>query len=525
MESQLIENGFMVDGAYFDVGQLARARQAIEDGEVGLELQYPRPLLLPEVCANIIDYQLAVTIFPADNEERINEIFGRINSGGRQLSDQDKRQAGSVSAFNEIVRTIASKIRGDDSQNPVDLRVMPAISIELPMQAAGYAIRAQEVFWCRQGIVRATELRQSADEQVIADLLAAMLFEDPIENNAEALNEIYDPDTDLGQRADRTIIEFDQDVLVKQFLSIIDVTEEVVKAHRTQSAFRDIVYPRRTSNPMRASFHAFFCAVNELIFKRSMKPIDFSGIAQGIDNIHARLETARGAVSAAKRKANINTVLGNIQDHFQRTADTSVAASGINAVTELRATLLRAGTEIGRVECKQGIYSLDGTRVLNEDLMQRLVQTACGIANSNPVNGGMILLGVADDERDARRVEGAGGNEASVCGRFWVVGVDHETQDNADHYLRRIVERFRGSELSEPLKTAVLSSIETIMFHGKTIVKINIPPQIGMSTVGDDVFYREGNATERASARKAMNLQRAFAAANEANRPARRRGG
>jgi hypothetical protein len=51
----------------------------------------------------MLDYQLAVTIFPGEKDDRITDVFGRINSGGKQLSDQERRQAGVLSPFAEVI--------------------------------------------------------------------------------------------------------------------------------------------------------------------------------------------------------------------------------------------------------------------------------------------------------------------------------------------------------------------------------------------------------------------------------------
>ena len=45
------------------------------------------------------------------DESDITEVFGRINSGGKHLSNQERRQAGVTTSFAEVVRTIAKLSR------------------------------------------------------------------------------------------------------------------------------------------------------------------------------------------------------------------------------------------------------------------------------------------------------------------------------------------------------------------------------------------------------------------------------
>jgi hypothetical protein len=93
-----IENAFPVDGRYFDVSQLARARTLAAQGKIP-KLAEGASLLSPDECARFLEYTLAVTEFPASNEKAVTEVFGRINAYGRQLSDQERRQAGVVTSF------------------------------------------------------------------------------------------------------------------------------------------------------------------------------------------------------------------------------------------------------------------------------------------------------------------------------------------------------------------------------------------------------------------------------------------
>jgi hypothetical protein len=45
----------------------------------------------------------------------VEEVFRRINSGGRQLSRQELRAAGATNAFADCVRKISARVRGDTS--------------------------------------------------------------------------------------------------------------------------------------------------------------------------------------------------------------------------------------------------------------------------------------------------------------------------------------------------------------------------------------------------------------------------
>jgi uncharacterized protein with ParB-like and HNH nuclease domain len=59
-----IENAFSVNGEYFDTKEFARARLASEQGCFQVYSGKDSDYLDPAICANILDYQLAITIFP-----------------------------------------------------------------------------------------------------------------------------------------------------------------------------------------------------------------------------------------------------------------------------------------------------------------------------------------------------------------------------------------------------------------------------------------------------------------------------
>ncbi|MCC5995435.1 MAG: DUF262 domain-containing protein [Oceanicaulis sp.] len=187
-----IEHGYQIDRGCFDLSQLARARSARDAGafkEFGEEV----PRLSAEESSDFLEYMLAVTEFPGEDEERITDIFGRINSGGRQLSDQERRQAGVLSSFAEVVRSLSAEIRGDVSRERLKLNEMPEISVETQRQPQGFGLRAEDIFWCYQGILRTNELRDSGDEQLIADICASIVNGNPVKASGAYLDKIYDP--------------------------------------------------------------------------------------------------------------------------------------------------------------------------------------------------------------------------------------------------------------------------------------------------------------------------------------------
>lgn len=69
-----IENGFLLDNRCFNIDEFARARQA---AEIGAFSEFPKDVerISAKHCADILDYQLAVTVFPGEKDDRITDVL------------------------------------------------------------------------------------------------------------------------------------------------------------------------------------------------------------------------------------------------------------------------------------------------------------------------------------------------------------------------------------------------------------------------------------------------------------------
>jgi hypothetical protein len=140
-----IESSFpTLDGKYFDVEKFPTAHQRAQGGSFKINGEVER--ISAKEVTNFLDYSLAVSVMRGSTESDIDDVFGRINTYGHRLSDQERRQAGVQGGFSELVRELACMMRGDASTDILDLSLMPSISIDLPKAKHGYEVRADEVF-------------------------------------------------------------------------------------------------------------------------------------------------------------------------------------------------------------------------------------------------------------------------------------------------------------------------------------------------------------------------------------------
>jgi uncharacterized protein DUF262 len=179
-----IENDYPVGGTFFDLNTMAITKALFDDGK----LEQRQPVMARDKCVQVASYLLPLSIYESADVSSIDTVFRRINSGGRKLSRQELRAAGSTGHFAGVVRKIGAKVRGDDSSSDlVRLGDMKKISItnrDLP-----YGINVDEIFWVAQGILTKDQVRESRDEELIADIVAYMVSENPISSRSEFIDD------------------------------------------------------------------------------------------------------------------------------------------------------------------------------------------------------------------------------------------------------------------------------------------------------------------------------------------------
>lgn len=507
-----VDNVFPIENKFFDTEEFSRAKQAAESG---LFVPAPRSesqFLSPEICADILDYQLAVTIFPIDSEEQVTDVFGRINSGGRQLSAQEKRQAGMVDDFSMLVRQLGSEIRGDSSQETLPLVGMPEISIDTSRSDMGYSLKAEEIFWCKQGILWTKQLRDSEDEEMIADICASIILNEPIARSKELLDNIYDETTKEYEEVQRALARYGNDRLKEEIKVTLSVLREVIENYdNNPNALRNVINPK-SRNPIKASFFALFMAFHHLVIVEEKTPGEPSKIMGALSGLQKGLISSAKYSTTKDRVQNVDKTTGLIQRHFVK-KDPPMLRHGAGLALDMENALRRSKVETSRYECKQGFVDLSPDRKYDNNLPHKILETICAIANVGPDADGFIFIGVADKKADADRVNSLDGVEYMTVGNRYVVGIDRETtilSVNHEQYLEKITGFIRASDLSETLRNQVLSQIDYVEYKGLSVVRIRIPKQREVSFLGEKAFIRENSSTIEATGKKLLAVNQIF---------------
>ena len=507
-----VEHGFLVDDKCFNVNEFARARQAADKGDFKT---YPEdvPRLSGQECADMLDYQLAVTIFPGEVDSRITDVFGRINSGGKQLSDQERRQAGVLSPFAELVRNLAAEIRGDVSRETLFLSEMPEISIETSRNPHGYALKAEDIFWCYQGILRTGDLRESDDEQAIADICASILYGNPVEASGDFLDRLYSKECDEFSEVNQLLATFSKDRLAYEIKTVFSTIRSIIENHdQARFCFRTTVYPKPTSNAQKSPFYAVFMAFHELMFKENLTPAADNKIMAALSDLTDQIAIGQKHIKSEDRQNNIKVTKGLIRDQFVA-ADVAALSHGPGMIFDFENSIRRSRTETTRYEFKQGLLRLYDKREVDPTIIQNILETICAIANVGPDADGFLYIGIADKPADASRIRELDGVETIKFDLVEVVGIEREAKQlgiSMDKYMRLVEEGIGQSQLSDPVKTNVLTSLDLISYKGRQVVRIRVPRQSQPTFLGEECFLRAGSSTKKATGPQVAAISNLF---------------
>jgi len=496
-----IENQFSSKNKYFNIESFPLANQLAQNGVI---IAHANEDEIDDVSSsvNFTSYQIPVTIIPKASEAEITEVFGRINSYGRQLSDQEKRQAGVVSNFSQLVRKLAIEIRGDVSDDIVDLRKTPEISTTNKREPnKKYSIVAENIFWVQQGILNAKGLRDSYDEELLADIGVSILLNEPFKYSKENLDEVYQINSEMQLQIEQKLTSYGEDILSLEIKSVWSAIESVL-AESDGASLKDIVRVRKGMPAIRQPFYYIFMAFHKLIINEGKEVSDAKGILKSLNGCDANISTQRHHADVAERAKNISIIYGLISDHFIASSRPFLQ-HGRQLTLEIRNILIRSeGGESKSYELKQGLYSLDQGRALNTELLEETIpKSLCAIANANHgAKEGFFLIGVAENKNTADRIASLDGITSKEVQGLHVVGIDRELQlkkESIDSYMRRIITAIKKSPLTEDFKAQIISNMEHVKFFDKTIIIIKVPKLKNPALYNNNEFYlrQDSNTT------------------------------
>lgn len=447
--------------------------------------------------SSFISYQFPVTIYEAETDDEINETFRRINANGKHLSPQEVRQAGNTSQFADLVREIASEIRGDASKQILLLSQMPAISIDSKATNIGYGVRAEDTFWCKQGIIRISDLRDSEDEQLIADILLSVLLDTPFPASKNEFDNYYGSgDIDKSGPLEFKINQYGKDNLRKDIMIVFSELFNLCDHIKSGTKLKNILNPKAGGNPVKEAFYTLFMAYHHLLIKSNKVPFNIEVILESISNLHSRIPKVNNYVTSSSRTRNINLTKGLIESEFKNSDNTF--RSPTTYIIDFQTYLMKSKVESSVYDFKQGLYDLNPTNRKFSDTTfeNKIIKNIAALANLGKGKKGFLFLGVTDKESDTLQVEKLDNlTNLPRYNDFGVVGLEREAKlkgVSLDSYIQFITEKISKSELPSALKTSITKCITPITYSEQTILMIEVSCGDSPVYYKDVMYAREG---------------------------------
>ncbi|MDP7848109.1 DUF262 domain-containing protein, partial [Acinetobacter pittii] len=165
--TSFLECEFSLNGEFFDLDSITLTKQLKSQGIV----KQRTPVLDSDKCSTILNYEIPLSTTISKTNDFIDETFRRINTGGRTLSKQDLRQAGSLGQIPEIINQISTYIRKDSSRTDI-VTLKNIKSISIGNSGLNYGIDIDSIFWVKNKIILRDDIRKSRDEELIAYMLS-----------------------------------------------------------------------------------------------------------------------------------------------------------------------------------------------------------------------------------------------------------------------------------------------------------------------------------------------------------------
>lgn len=506
-----IEGEFEVDGKFFDLEAMAETKLSLDQKKI----EQRTPKLEREICVKIVGYSLPLTVYPTAADSQVDEIFRRINSYGKHLSRQELRVAGVTSSFAQLVRSIAVRIRGDVSaRDKLFLSAMKQISItskELP-----YGLNVDNIFWVTNKILTREYIRQSRDEELIADMLGYVLLSPKLSSSAEVIDEFfgYSPDGSTQPKKDEieaAVNKIGAQILLSQYMAVHEAFRNIVGA--SGKKFSELMF-KDAGQRVPRYFQSVFLALWELLINEQVVIRDLKKAASLLDGSGNNISIGGGGgrFSAEDRQKNVNVVKGLLSPATAKRTESDPALS--SWITEFENLLMQSYTEQALYDFKQGFTALDGTGKLEDSVFEKVFKTLSAMANHGPGAIGYVIVGIADDEATAKRIEQLHSIKPIHYQNFLITGIDHEAKHllkKLDSYFLTVTQKLAASPMSAWAKGQIARDIRLMKYFDKSLLIFRVEAGAEPCDFHGKYFERHGsNVSEVLQPQHAALFRRFF---------------
>ncbi len=386
--------------------------------------------------------------------EQIIEIFKLINTSGEPLTEQELRHAEIKNVFYDVIHDLATGIfperknftNGENSE-------------ELFLSS----------IWSRLGILTKQQLLKMQDDELIARIVLSVMFDKRLQPNDDLLNDAY------GKNGSECL-EYINSKLSNEFIKDIESVFDFLK----MTTFK-------VDHSSKEGFYVVFMALYDIIITEQNDMFSPDLLLDVFNNINSITHDNQHCQYDSLDKYAKYLILQNCFN-----------GEDSQKIGMLKNILTDSKVETAKYEFKQGFLRLSDDRKRDKELNNQIVETICGMANAKFMEPAYLLIGIADKESDADRIELLDNISPLKVGDHYIVGIEREAKVmkiSVDEYCAQIKDIIDKSNLSEALKLSVLANIDVITYHGLPVIVIMIPPQKSLSFIGDSLFIRKCSST------------------------------
>ncbi|WP_298440996.1 DUF262 domain-containing protein [uncultured Ferrimonas sp.] len=492
-----ISQKFEIDGQYFDLDSTALTKDLKDKGLI----EQKTPILPRDTSTALARYKFAVSEYSAENAD-IDEVFRRINSNGKTLSKQELRSAGSLSNFSELVRSIATVIRGDTSHSDL-LKLNSMSTISIGNDNLNYGVCINNHFYVTSGVLTRSCIRASDDEELIANILAYISLTDKPTSGSTSLDSFYGlKDTEHSKEQQERLETYIQtngfDSIKSSFIYVYETIKNIFESKET--TFKNhILGDNNTSNKSPRYFQAVFIAMYESMISGKNEIKDIDGLFEQLRNVGITTinVTDGGRWAASSREKSVEDLKALIARYFQPSQE---QVENHAWITEIDNILTSSKTEQPNYDFKQGFIGLDGNHRFSEACLDQVVATCVGINNIGKDANGFLLIGVSDTEACSNRVQDLYGTDNIEKNGFFINGIDHEAErlyGDLDTYFGAIKDKIQAKNFNEALKQQILKDIKMCPYSGRHLIKIEVKSVGEVCNFDGSAYLRQGTSTDK----------------------------
>ena len=258
----------------------------------------------------------------------------------------------------------------------------------------------------------------------------------------------------------------------------------------SKSSFRNIIKADKSISDLSIQFQIVFMAIYRLMILEKKTDYNIKELSEKL-KLNGNYLNDTDIRNNKKLNTKIDIIYGLIQEAFnsKEIEDPGIdnwSMTCVNILNKSRTEQTLYDFKIGFVDYK--------TNKMNESVIEKILKTLSAINNIGPNKVGYILIGIADNEKVAKKYSNFYKIDYVMEGDFPIVGVEHDAQAlglSLDRYTHNIKEYIKKSNsIPTDYITHILTNMKTPILYNKQLIifKTNFNEPV---TYKDKFYIRE----------------------------------